>query len=55
MQSGGHFRKITRATLSRKNCRAKSGSKETHKMVVKVCQDADNMGWSRAAGEAGET
>lgn len=41
--------------MRRKDCRAKSGSKETHKMVVKVFQERGGMGWSRAAGGAGET
>lgn len=37
------FWKIMKATIRRKNCRAKSGSKETHKMVVRACQDGAGL------------
>ena len=43
-QSGVYFRKIMQAPMRKKDCRAKGGSKETHKMVVRICQDGDGVG-----------
>lgn len=43
------------STTRRKDHCAESGSKVTQRVVVRVCQDRDSMGWSRAAGGAGET